>query len=57
MATADQVVLATMTRTEATALGLEQGLPVWVSPAPGAPTVPAATAPRIAEDDDSLLPT
>ena len=31
--------------------------PVWVSPAPGAPTVPAATAPRIAEDDDSLLTT
>ena len=57
VATTDQVVLATMTRTEATALGLEQGLPVWVSPAPGAPTVPAATAPRIAEDDDSLLPT
>jgi len=51
IATADQVVLATMTRTEAAGLGLEEGATVWISPAPGAPTVRAATAPMVSDDD------
>jgi sulfate transport system ATP-binding protein len=54
VATADQVVLATMTRTEATGLALEVGSTVWLSPAPGAPTVPASSAPMVADDDAVL---
>ncbi|MEQ1786275.1 MAG: sulfate ABC transporter ATP-binding protein [Acidimicrobiales bacterium] len=42
VATDDQIVLVTMTRTEATALGLEDDLRVWLFPAPGAPKVPAS---------------
>ena len=45
-----------MTRTEAAGLGLEEGATVWLSPATGAPTVPAATAPLVS-DDDPLLTT
>jgi sulfate transport system ATP-binding protein len=43
--TPDQVVLATRTRTEFNALGLEIGSPVWVRALPGAPRVPAPAAP------------
>jgi sulfate transport system ATP-binding protein len=56
IATADQVVLATMTRTEAIGLALEVGTPVWVSPAPGAPTVPVVTSPRAPDGDPLLAP-
>ena len=41
VATADQVVLVTLTRTQFQALGLEAGSPAWVRPVPGAPTVVA----------------
>jgi len=41
VATADQVVLVTMTRTELAALGLSEGDPARVDVVPGAPTVPA----------------
>jgi sulfate transport system ATP-binding protein len=54
IATDDQVVLVTMTRTEAARLGLEVHATVWLTPAPGAPTVAAASAPP-ASDDDPLL--
>ena len=43
-----------MTRTEAAGLRLEEGATVWISPAAGAPTVLAATAPLV-NDDDQLL--
>jgi sulfate/thiosulfate transport system ATP-binding protein len=51
IATADQVVLATMTRTEAAGLGLVAGATVWLSPATGAPTVAAATSPLVTHGD------
>jgi sulfate transport system ATP-binding protein len=43
--TADQLVLATRSRTEFNGLGLAMGSPVWVRALPGAPTVPAGAAP------------
>ena len=54
VATDDQVVLVTMTRAEANTLRLEEGATVWIAPARGAPTVLAATAPRIPNGDAIL---
>jgi sulfate/thiosulfate transport system ATP-binding protein len=45
VATADQVVLVTMTRTQFMALGLEVGSPAWLRPVQGAPTVTASAGP------------
>jgi sulfate/thiosulfate transport system ATP-binding protein len=45
VATADQVVLVTLTRTQFLQLGIDVGSPVTVGPAPGAPTVAAAVRP------------
>ena len=42
VATADQVVLVTLTRTQFLGLGVDVGSAVVVGPAPGAPSVPAA---------------
>jgi sulfate/thiosulfate transport system ATP-binding protein len=55
VATEDQVVLVTMTRTQFQALGLEVGSPAWLRPIRGAPTVAAAAEP--ADGDDELVPT
>jgi sulfate/thiosulfate transport system ATP-binding protein len=54
VATEDQVVLVTMTRTQFQALGLEVGSPAWLRPIRGAPTVAAAAEPA---DGDELVPT
>jgi sulfate transport system ATP-binding protein len=48
----DQLVLVTMTRTEASQLGVEAGRAVWVRPTPGAPTVAALGPPP---DEELLL--
>ena len=48
----DQLVLVTMTRTEASQLGVEAGSAVWVRPTPGAPTVAALGPPP---DEELLL--
>jgi sulfate transport system ATP-binding protein len=45
VATADQIVLVTLTRTQFHALGLRVGSPVGLRPAPGAPTVAAVGPP------------
>jgi len=52
VATADQVVLVTLTRTEFAGLGLAQGSPAWVRVVPGAPTVLAEGPPP---DEEQLL--
>jgi sulfate/thiosulfate transport system ATP-binding protein len=44
VATADRVVLVTMTRTQFAALGLDRGSPAWLRPVQGAPTVRAGRA-------------
>lgn len=41
----DQHVLATLTRTQARAAGLEVGTALWIRPIPGAPTVTETTTP------------
>ncbi len=53
VATADQVVLVTMTRTEFQALGLEVGAPAWLRPVRGAPTVAALGGP--VDGDEELV--
>jgi sulfate/thiosulfate transport system ATP-binding protein len=45
VATADQVVLVTLTRTQFQGLGLDVGSSAWVRPVPGAPTVRAEGSP------------
>jgi sulfate/thiosulfate transport system ATP-binding protein len=55
VATDDQVVLVTMTRTQFQSLGLEAGSPAWLRPIRGAPTVAAPAGP--ADGDDELVPT
>jgi sulfate transport system ATP-binding protein len=55
VATEDQVVLVTMTRTQFQSLGLEAGSPAWLRPIRGAPTVAAPAGP--ADGDDELVPT
>jgi sulfate/thiosulfate transport system ATP-binding protein len=55
VATEDQVVLVTMTRTQFQSLGLEAGSPAWLRPIRGAPTVAASARP--ADEDDELVPT
>ena len=52
IATVDQVVVATMTRTEYQSLGLEVGSAVSVRVTSGAPTVDAKSSPV----DAALLP-
>jgi sulfate/thiosulfate transport system ATP-binding protein len=48
--TTDQIVVATMTRSEFNALGVGVGSPVWLRPVHGAPTVAVAVgAPPVAE--------
>ena len=53
VATADQVVLVTMTRTQFQALGLEVGAPAWLRPVRGAPTVVALGRP--VDGDEELV--
>jgi len=53
VATADQVVLVTMTRTQFQALGLEVGAPAWLRPVRGAPTVAALGGP--VDGDEELV--
>jgi sulfate transport system ATP-binding protein len=53
VATADQVVLVTMTRTQFQALGLEVGAPAWLRPVRGAPTVVAVAGP--VDGDEELV--
>ncbi len=53
VATADQVVLVTMTRTQFQALGLEVGSPGWLRPVRGAPTVVAVGGP--VDGDEELV--
>ncbi len=53
VATADQVVLVTMTRTQFQALGLEVGTPAWLRPVRGAPTVVALGGP--VDGDEQLV--
>ena len=53
VATADQVVLVTMTRTQFQALGLEVGAPAWLRPVRGAPTVVALGGP--VDGDEELV--
>jgi len=55
VASADQVVLVTLTRTEFAALGVEQGSPVYLRLAHGAPTVPVQT-PVAALDEPDPVP-
>ena len=55
MTSADQVVLVTLTRTEFAALGVEQGSPVYLRLAHGAPTVPVQT-PVAALDEPDPVP-
>jgi sulfate transport system ATP-binding protein len=55
VATEDQVVLVTMTRTQFQSLGLEAGSLAWLRPIRGAPTVAASAGP--ADGDDELVPT
>ena len=57
VATADQVVLVTLTRTQFQALGLEAGSPAWVRPAPGAPTVVATGGAAADAGEDELVGT
>jgi sulfate/thiosulfate transport system ATP-binding protein len=52
VASEDQVVLVTMTRTQFQALGLETGSPAWLRPIRGAPTVASAGP---AGGDDELV--
>ena len=52
VATEDQVVLVTLTRTEFTGLRLAEGAPAWVRVVPGAPTVLAEGPPP---DEEQLL--
>jgi len=52
VATGDQVVLVTLTRTQFQALGLEVGSPAWLRPAWGAPTVVALGRPADDGDDE-----
>ncbi|MGH8876296.1 MAG: TOBE domain-containing protein [Stackebrandtia sp.] len=42
----DPPVLATLTRAQATALGVSQGAELWIWPAPGAPTVTTRPLPH-----------
>ncbi len=51
---ADQVVLVTLTRTEFAALGVEQGSPVFLRLARGAPTVPAQTPVAPLDEPDPI---
>jgi sulfate/thiosulfate transport system ATP-binding protein len=53
VATADQVVLVTMTRTQFQALGLDVGAPAWLRPVRGAPTVMALGGP--VDGDEELV--
>jgi sulfate transport system ATP-binding protein len=55
VASEDQVVLVTMTRTQFQSLGLEAGSLAWLRPIRGAPTVAASAGP--ADGDDELVPT
>ena len=53
VATADQVVLVTMTRTQFQALGLDVGAPAWLRPVRGTPTVMALGGP--VDGDEELV--